>query len=243
MSQNPPKGDTNGGFFWDPISKALLMFADKFFLLGVLIITAMVASQVISSPDFIIRPADAPYLYFAINNTTGVSKDILNKDIYIKNATICAESIYSFSPKFKKRYLYPIYLSYSFINENGTRVEKVPGLDIKIDPAGRSIMTDGEINKINPNVKVIVTAGKIVPGEYTIEFKGRGSGGERLVMGEGAFQSMDIKSSGEEPIHHCTMDIVIEEKPLDLKLEQPKESIFKSMSEMFAIKANSSHPS
>ena len=173
MSQNPPKGDTNGGFFWDPISKALLMFADKFFLLGVLIITAMVASQVISSPDFIIRPADAPYLYFAINNTTGVSKDILNKDIYIKNATICAESIYSFSPKFKKRYLYPIYLSYSFINENGTRVEKVPGLDIKIDPAGRSIMTDGEINKINPNVKVIVTAGKIVPREYTIEFRGR----------------------------------------------------------------------
>jgi hypothetical protein len=194
-------------FLLGRIFDSVLIIVDKIFLLGVLIITAIVASQVIAYPDFVIQPGDT-YVPFFINNTTNANQNLLNYDLTSKNTTIFAESHYFFFSTIKKQYRFPIFLNYSFVDEDQNKIGMIPGLEIKIDPSHRAIWADYD----KANVTITINAGKIKPGEYNVQFRGRGGGGESLIVGQGAFQSVEIQSSGIEPIHRCTVTIVVHEQ-------------------------------
>lgn len=216
MPGSPPKKEpSRDRSFRDWVLDAALTVTDKVLLLAVLILTAVVASQIIAYPDFILIP-DKTYVNFSITNASGSSKALLEHDKENGSITIKAISQYFFHSWLKKHYNYPIFLNYSFIDENGKKIPKVPGVAIKIDPKAREIKADDK----SANVIIEINAGEVSAGEYNARFWGRGGGGESLIYKEGPIQSLSVQTSGIEPAHYCTVTIVVEERYNERKLEK-----------------------
>ncbi len=182
---------------------------DKLFALFGIIIVAMVVSQLFAYPEFMIR-SNTTYVEFVIPKST-VEK---NNDLWwpatipLKTITIEAKNYYN---PYLKNYDYPIFLNYSFVDDKGTAIPRIPGIKVNIEPKNRQIFAD----KGNAAV-TIGLVGKVAIQDYNLRIWGRGGGGESFRIAEGPLQgSVNVQSSGKEPMHYCTVTIILANETKD----------------------------
>jgi hypothetical protein len=207
------------------ISNLSLTFLDKIFLLGVLIITVIISTQVFASPEFIIRP-NSDYLLFEYNNTSTINKTLVANDKITGTLAIKAQNynyiepigIGPFKYDLRKKYPYPIFLNYSFIDVDGNKLKSPPkGIEVEIDHEKREIMADED----GANVSIIIRPAEVSKGEHIIRFWGRGA--ERFVRTVGPFESLQAQESGKETIRRCTVNLIVREQDKVLPVDRKEE--------------------
>lgn len=199
-AKNSDSGGKSRSGNLDSLIKGLL---DKLFALFGIIIVAMVVSQLFAYPEFMIR-SNTTYVEFTmpksivenINDFWWSAKSV----IPLKTITIEAKNYYN---PYLKNYDYPIFLNYSFVDEKGTTIQN-PGIEVRIEPKNRQIFADKE-----RAVVTIGLVGKVAIHDYNLRIWGRGGGGESFKIANGPQGSVSAESSGKEPLHYCTVTIIL----------------------------------
>jgi hypothetical protein len=200
-AKNSDSGGKSRSGNLDSLIKGLL---DKLFTLFGIIIVAMVVSQLFAYPEFIIR-SNTTYVEFTIPKTV-VEK---NNDLWwsakslIPLKTIKIEAKNYYNP-YLKNYDYPIFLNYSFVDEKGTAIPRIPGIEVEIEPKNRQIFADKGCA-----VVTIGLLGNVTIQDYNLRIWGRGGGGESFKIANGPQGSVSAESSGKEPQHYCTVTIIL----------------------------------
>ncbi|MCX6674454.1 MAG: hypothetical protein NTY37_11830 [Methanothrix sp.] len=199
-AKNSDSGGKSGSGNLDSLIKGLL---DKLFALFGIIIVAMVVSQLFAYPEFMIR-SNTTYVEFTIPKSIVENNNDLwwsaKSVIPLKTITIEAKNYYN---PYLKNYDYPIFLNYSFVDEKGTVIQN-PGIEVKIEPKNRQIFADKE-----RAVATIGLVGKVAIQDYNLRIWGRGGGGESFKIANGPQGSVSAESSGKEPLHYCTVTIIL----------------------------------
>jgi hypothetical protein len=199
----------NGGLLKSLTSNSLIKgLFDKLFALVGIVIAAMVVSQIFAYPEFMIY-SNTTYVEFAIPESITKNEKIYKNDLWwqkeipVKSIEISAKNYYN---PLLKNYDYPIFLNYSFVDDKGNPAPKIQGIKVSIDPKDRQIFADGEKAKVT-----IAIEGNVTIQDYNLRIWGRGGGGESFRIGQGPLQSVNVESSGREPMHYCTVTIIVNE--------------------------------
>lgn len=211
--------ESDEGLISKELLKLVKLIIDKSFLLLIPVAVVIVASQVFSNPDFAIC-SNPTYINFTIE--AGLVK--ANNDFwqgaskspnYTKTISISAYNLASWN-----KYNFPIFLNWSFIDECGRPIKNVTQIDV--------VMPNRELKSGGKGENAIITLegnplkGNADKGEYNLRFWGRGGGGEGYYYVKTDLESARTEWTGKEPIHFCTVTILIEtEKP---RLEKSKSN-------------------
>lgn len=188
--ESPKKTSNNKRFEWIWKDSPITRILEKFAFGIVLVFCAYLITAIFINPDFYISPS--------VPSVT-IKTQLNDSLIVTQQLDINANDVYDWAG-FKK-YQYPIFICCDIVDDQGKPIE-VPEIDVKISP--KNINTSERAN-----VVINLKNQSIQRDAVHLRFHGRGCG-ERIILKEGPFSTLQLSPSGIEPVRNCTVTLEIE---------------------------------